>query len=67
VEFTESRHFRRKLQQLAIDAADGYLYLYLQHVYLLILLDKNEQEDASEEQPKQMGDWAAQIKKDSGD
>jgi hypothetical protein len=32
-----------------------YLYLYLetkQHIHLLVLLDKNEQEDASEEQRK---------------
>jgi hypothetical protein len=45
------------------------LYLYLErvkHIHLLILLDKNEQEDASEEQRKQMREWAAQIKKDFG-
>src|SRR5229473_609769 len=47
-----------------------YLYLYLetiQQVHLLILLDKNEQEDLNEEQRKQVRDWAAQIKKASGD
>lgn len=46
-----------------------YLYLYLdrrQHIHLLILLDKNEQEDASEEQRKHMREWAAQVKKDAG-
>jgi hypothetical protein len=46
-----------------------FLYLYLgrvQHVHLLILLDKNEQEDASEEQRKQMREWAAEIKKSFG-
>jgi len=50
----------------------GYRYLYLyferrQHIHLLILLDKNEQEDASDEQRKQMRGWVAQIKKDTGD
>jgi hypothetical protein len=49
----------------------GYRYLYLyferrQHIHLLILLDKNEQEDASDEQRRQMRDWVAQIKKDTG-
>jgi hypothetical protein len=37
-----------------------YLYLYLetkQHIHLLVLLDKNEQEDASEEQRK-FGSWS---------
>jgi len=46
-----------------------YLYLYLekrQHIHLLILLDKNEQEDATEEQRKQMREWVTQIKKASG-
>ncbi len=46
-----------------------YLYLYLQdrrHIHLLILLDKNEQEDASEEQRKQMREWVALIKKSAG-
>ena len=46
-----------------------YLYLYLemsQHIHLLILLDKNEQEDANEEQRKQMREWVARIKKDTG-
>jgi hypothetical protein len=33
---------------------------------LLILLDKNEQEDASEEQRKQIREWVRQVKKDSG-
>ena len=47
-----------------------YLYLYLprrDRIHLLLLLDKNEQEDANEEQRKQMRAWATQIKKDSGD
>jgi hypothetical protein len=49
----------------------GYRYLYLyferrQHIHLLILLDKNEQEDASDEQRGQMRDWVAQTKKDAG-
>jgi len=46
-----------------------YLYLYLerkQHIHLLILLDKNEQEDASDEQRKLMRSWVAQIKKVTG-
>jgi len=46
-----------------------YLCLYLQgkqHIHLLILLDKNEQEHASEEQRKQMREWAAEVKKSSG-
>ena len=46
-----------------------YLYLYLEnirHIHLLILLDKNEQEDANEEQRKQIREWVAQIKKSSG-
>lgn len=46
-----------------------YLYLYLQqrqHIHLLFLLDKNEQEDASEEQRGQIRDWVAQVKRDSG-
>ena len=46
-----------------------YLYLYLekrQHIHLLILLDKNEQEDATEEQRKQMREWVTEIKKVSG-
>jgi hypothetical protein len=37
-----------------------------QHIHLLLLLDKNEQEDASEEQRKQIRQWAAQVKRDSG-
>jgi len=49
----------------------GYRYLYLyferrQHIHLLILLDKNEQEDASDEQRRQMRDWVAQTKRDTG-
>jgi hypothetical protein len=49
----------------------GYRYLYpyferRQHIHLLILLDKNEQEDASNKQRRQMRDWVAQIKKDTG-
>jgi mRNA-degrading endonuclease RelE of RelBE toxin-antitoxin system len=45
----------------------GYrcLYLYLetkQHIHLLVLLD-NEQEDASEEQRKQIRELLAQIKR----
>jgi hypothetical protein len=46
-----------------------YLYLYLegrQHIHLLILLDKNELEDASNEQRRQMRDWVERIKKDTG-
>ncbi|HVH88847.1 MAG TPA: type II toxin-antitoxin system RelE/ParE family toxin [Terriglobales bacterium] len=46
-----------------------YLYLFLekrQHIHLLFLLDKNEQEDATEEQRGQIRIWAAQIKKESG-
>ena len=30
------------------------------------LLDKNEQEDASDEQRRQIREWIAQIKKDTG-
>ena len=36
------------------------------NIHLLILLDKNEQEDASEEQRKQMREWPAKVKKSSG-
>jgi len=46
-----------------------YLYLYMevkQHIHLLILLDKNEQEDINEEQRKQLRDCVAQVKKDAG-
>ncbi len=46
-----------------------YLYLHLErrhHVHLLILLDKNEQEDASIEQRRQMREWVAEIKKGLG-
>jgi len=49
----------------------GFRYLYLclevkQHIHLLILLDKNEQEDINEEQRKQLRDCVAQVKKDAG-
>ena len=47
-----------------------YLYLYLErrrHTHLLFLLDKNEQEDAGEEQRKQIREWVAQIKRASGE
>jgi hypothetical protein len=46
-----------------------YLYLYFerrQHIHLLILLDKNEREDASDEQRRQMRQWVAQIRKETG-
>jgi len=36
-----------------------------QHIHLLILLDKNEQEDATEEQRKQIRKWVAQVKSES--
>jgi hypothetical protein len=50
----------------------GYrcLYLYLEkrrHIHLLILLDKNEQEDTSEEQRRQIREWVALIKRPVGD
>jgi hypothetical protein len=46
----------------------GYRYLYLYretkgHIHLLVLLDKNEQEDASEKQRKQIRELVAQIKR----
>jgi hypothetical protein len=47
-----------------------YLYLYLemrQHIHLLLMLDKNEQEDLTTEQRKQIRQWAAQVKRDSGE
>jgi mRNA-degrading endonuclease RelE of RelBE toxin-antitoxin system len=49
----------------------GYRYLYLhlekkQHIHLLILLDKTEQEDATEEQRKQIREWVRQVKEYSG-
>ncbi len=49
----------------------GYRYLYLyferrQHIHLLILLDKNEQEDATGEQRRLMREWVAHIKRDTG-
>jgi hypothetical protein len=46
-----------------------YLYLFLdrkQRIHLLILLDKNEQEDVSAEQRRQIREWVAQVKKESG-
>ena len=46
-----------------------YLYLYLEvrrHIHLLYLLDKNEQEDVSENQRRQMREWAAEIKRETG-
>ena len=46
-----------------------YLYLYLErskHVHLLVLLDKNEQEDLSEAQRKQIREWVAELKKAAG-
>lgn len=49
----------------------GYrcLYLYLEkrrHIHLLILLAKNEQEDATADQRSQMRQWVAEIKKATG-
>ena len=47
-----------------------FLHLYLEaraHIHLFFLLDKNEQEDASTEQRRQLREWAAQIKRESGD
>jgi hypothetical protein len=49
----------------------GYRYLYLhleksRQIHLLILLDKNEQEDATEEQRKQIREWVRLVKKDVG-
>jgi hypothetical protein len=48
----------------------GYRYLYLflesrEHIHLLILLDKNEQEDITAEQRKQISAWTAQIKREA--
>ena len=46
-----------------------YLYLYLarrQHIHLFVLLDKNEQEDTTEEQRKQIREWVKQISESSG-
>lgn len=46
-----------------------YLYLYLEvrrHIHLLYLLDKNEQEDVSGDQRRQMREWAAEIKLEAG-
>jgi hypothetical protein len=42
-----------------------HLYLYLEHrqrIHLLVLLDKNEQEDLDEEQRRLVRGWAKQIK-----
>jgi hypothetical protein len=36
------------------------------HLHLFLLLDKNEQEDASEEQRKLMREWAGRIKRQAG-
>ena len=49
----------------------GYRYLYLyvenrQHIHLLVLLEKNEQEDASQEQRRQIREWVALLKRVSG-
>jgi hypothetical protein len=49
----------------------GYrcLYLYLerkQHIHLLILLAKNEQEDTTVERRSQIREWVAEIKKSAG-
>ena len=47
-----------------------YLYLYLEirsHIHLLFLLDKNEQEDLSEEQRKRIRAMVAEIKEEAGD
>ena len=48
----------------------GYRYLYphleKKRTFLLILLDKNEQEDATEEQRKQIREWVTQVKEYSG-
>jgi hypothetical protein len=46
-----------------------YLYLYLEiqrHIHLLYLLDKNEQEDVSEDQRRQLREWVAEIKRQTG-
>jgi hypothetical protein len=46
-----------------------YLYLYLetgQHLHLLFLLDKNEQEDMSEEQRRQIEAMLDRIKRETG-
>jgi hypothetical protein len=46
----------------------AFLYLETrQHIHLLLLLDKNEQEDLTTEQRKQIRQWAAQVKRDSGE
>lgn len=49
----------------------GYRYIYLflekrQHIHLLILLDKNEQEDLSAAQRRLIREWVAQIKMETG-
>lgn len=46
-----------------------FLYMYLEtkaHIHLFFLLDKNEQEDASPEQRRELREWAAKIKRESG-
>ena len=46
-----------------------YLYLYLEtrrHIHLLFLLDKNEQEDMTEEQRRQIREMVSQIKRETG-
>jgi hypothetical protein len=45
------------------------LYLYLEvrrHIHLLYLLDKNEQEDLSEDQRRQLKEWVSEIKRETG-
>jgi hypothetical protein len=44
----------------------GYLQDRRRHIHLLILLDKNERHDASEEQRAQMREWVGLIKKSAG-
>lgn len=46
-----------------------FLYMYLEikaHIHLFFLLDKNEQEDVTPEQRRQLREWAAQIRRESG-
>jgi len=46
-----------------------YLYLYLEtrdHIHLLFLLDKNEQEDATEHERRELRAMVAQIKRQAG-
>jgi hypothetical protein len=49
----------------------GFRYLYLlletrRHIHLLFLLDKNEQEDASEDQRRQFREMVTEIKRNAG-